>query len=138
MKKVCLKLKTIVSSHNQDPEFLAKLSDKVLGCLYDPKKDIIGINFSFNPSKKKKGGKTQTDMTLLDIDAFYVSPQTRISLLSIGNGIYDLLGLAAPYTIKLKLLMKDTLSVDNPGDCDSPMSAKFIKEWPSDVKDGIL
>ena len=67
-------------------------------------------------------------MTLLDIDAFYVSPQTRISLLSIGNGIYDLLGLAAPYTIRLKLLMNNTLSVNNPGDWDLPVSTKLIKE----------
>ena len=43
MKKVGLKLKTIVSSHNPDPESLAKLSDKVLGCLYDTKKDLIGV-----------------------------------------------------------------------------------------------
>ena len=138
MKKVGLKLKTIVSSHNLDPESLAKLSDKVLGCLYDPKKDLIGIKFSFNPSKKKKGAKTKPDLTLLDVDTFYKSPQTQRSMLSICNRIYDLLGLAAPYTIKLKLLMKDTLTVDNPGDWDSPVSSKLIKEWASAVKEGIL
>ena len=43
MNKVGLKLKTIVSSHNLDAVSLAKLSDKVLGCLYNPKKDLIGI-----------------------------------------------------------------------------------------------
>ena len=34
--------------------------------------------------------------------------------------------------------MKDTLSVDNPGDWDSPVSSKLIKEWASAVKEGIL
>ena len=101
MKKIGLKLKTIVSSHNPDPESLAKLSDKVLGCLYDPKMDLIGINFSFNPFKKNKGAKTKPDLTLLDVNTFYKSPQTWRSLLSICNGIYDPLGLADPYTIKL-------------------------------------
>ena len=43
MNQVGLKLKTIVSSHNLDAVSLAKLSDKVLGCLYNPKKDLIGI-----------------------------------------------------------------------------------------------
>ena len=76
MKKVGLKQKTIISSHNPDAESLAKLSEKVLGCLYDPKKDLIGIKFSFNPSKKKKGAKTKPDSTLLDMDTFYESPQT--------------------------------------------------------------
>ena len=73
MKQVGLKLKTIVSSVSQDPEDLAKLSDKVLGCLYNPKEDAIGIKFVFNPSKKKKGLKTKLDLTLQDIDAFYKS-----------------------------------------------------------------
>ena len=74
MKQVGLKLKTIVSSVSQDPEDLAKLSDKVLGCLYNPKEDAIGIKFVFNLSKKKKGLKTKPDLTLHDIDAFYESP----------------------------------------------------------------
>ena len=34
--------------------------------------------------------------------------------------------------------MKDTLTVDNPGDWDSPVSSKLIKEWASAVKEGIL
>ena len=34
-------------------------------------------------SKKKKGPKTKPDITLLDVNAFYKSPQTWISLLSI-------------------------------------------------------
>ena len=68
MKKVGLKQKTIISSHNPDAESLAKLSEKVLGCLYDPKKDLIGIKFSFNPSKKKTGEKTKPDLTLLNVE----------------------------------------------------------------------
>ena len=34
--------------------------------------------------------------------------------------------------------MKDTLSVDNPRDWDSPVLTKLIKEWASAVKEGIL
>ena len=137
LKQVGLKIKTIVSSVSQDPEDLAKLSDKVLGCLFNPKEDVIGIKFVFNPSKKKKGLKTKLDLTLHDIDALYESPQSRRSLLSICNRIYDPLGLRSPYTIKLKLLMKETLSVDNSGDWDTPVSKKPIKEWSLIVKEGI-
>ena len=113
MKKVGLKLRTIVSSVSQDQEALSKLSNNVLRCPYNPKDDLIGVKFAFNPSKKKKGLKVKPDLTLPDVDTFYKSPQTRRSLLSICNEIYDPLGLASPYTIKLKLFMKDTLSVDN-------------------------
>ena len=51
--------------------------------------------------------------------------------------MYDPLGLATLYTIKLNLLMKDTLAVDNPGDWDSPVSASLIKEWSTALKEGI-
>ena len=33
--------------------------------------------------------------------------------------------------------MKETLSVDNPGDWDTPVSRKLIKEWSLAVKEGI-
>merc|ERR1712101_32991 len=36
MKKVSLKLKTIVTSHLQGQEGFSKASDRVLGNLYDP------------------------------------------------------------------------------------------------------
>ena len=77
MKKVRLKLKTIVLSVSQDQEALSKLSDKVFRCLYDPKNDLISVKFTFNLSKKKKGLKVKPDLTLPDVDTFYKSPQTR-------------------------------------------------------------
>ena len=137
LKQVGLKIKKLVTSVSQDPEDLTKLSDKVLGCLYNPREDLLGIKFVFNPSKKKKGLKTKPDLTIQDIDEFYESPQSRRSLLSLFNGIYDPLGLMSPYTIKLKLLMKETLSVDNPRDLDTPVSKKLIKERSLAVKEGI-
>merc|ERR1712240_689883 len=89
LKQVGLKIKTIVSSVSQEPEDLAKLSNKVLGCLYNPREDLLEIKFVFNPSKKKKGIKIKPDLTLQDIEEFYKSPQSRRSLLSLCNGIYD-------------------------------------------------
>ena len=90
MKKVGLRLKTIISSISQDQEALSKLSNKVLRCLYDPKKDLIGMKFSFNPSKKKKGAKVKPDLTLPEVDTFYKSPQTQnlFSASAIGSMIH--------------------------------------------------
>ena len=87
MKKVGLKFKTIVTSHSQDQEALSKLSDRVLGNLYDPVKDLIGVKFTFNPAKKRKGAKVKPDLTLDDVESFIKTPQTRRSLLSICNAI---------------------------------------------------
>ena len=52
LKQVGLKIKTIVTLVSQEPKDLAKLTDKVLGCLYNPREDLLGIKFVFNPSKK--------------------------------------------------------------------------------------
>ena len=82
LKQVGLKIKTIVTSVSQDPEDLAKLSDKVLGCLYNPREDLLGIKFVFNPSKKKKGLKTKLVLNLQHIDSFYESPQSKGSTTS--------------------------------------------------------
>ena len=68
MAKVGLKLKTIVSSVSCDQESIEKLSEKVLGCLWDPMKDLIGIKFSFNPSKRKKGVKVMPNLTIKDLN----------------------------------------------------------------------
>ena len=54
LKKVGLKLKTIVSSNSHDKESMSKLSDKVLGCLWNPLSDLIVVKFAFNTSKRRK------------------------------------------------------------------------------------
>ena len=116
MKRVALKLKPIMTSKSSDQESLEKLSDKVLGYLYNPVDDKLGISFTFNPAKKRKGAKVCPDLTLANVDDFMKTPQSRRTLLTICNAVYDTLGLATPFTIKLKILMKETLSLDNP-DC---------------------
>ena len=96
-----------------------------------------GIKFVFNSAKKRKGAKVCPDLKIEDVDSFIKTPQTRRSLLALCNAVYNPLGLATPFTIKLKILMKETLSLDNPGDWDSPVSTSLIKEWASAIKEGI-
>ena len=116
MKRVGLKLKTIVTSRSSDQESLDKLSDKVLGYLYNPVDDKLGISFIFNPAKKRKGAKVHPDLTLADADDFIKTPQSRRTLLAICNAVYNPLGLTTPFTIKLKILLKESLSHNFVGD----------------------
>ena len=103
-----LSLKTKEKS-NQNQEALPKLSGRILGNLNDTIKDI-GVNPIVNYANKAKGAKVNPDLTLKDVKSFIKTPQTRRSLLSICNAVYNPLGLESQYTIKLKLLMKDMLS----------------------------
>ena len=79
-----------------DQEFTEKLTNKVLGYLWGPRGDLIGIHFN---------------LMIEDYEEFKETNQTQRSLLPVGNKIYSPLGLDALYTIKLKLLMKETLSI---------------------------
>ena len=134
---VGLKLKTMVRSGSTDEDAIAKLSGTVLGHIWEPTKDVFGVSIKFNYSKKKKGKRDKPDISLKDIGEFKGFQHNRRSLLAVCNGIYDPLGLCTPYTIKLKLLMKDTLNVENPGDWDSPVSKKLIDEWAETIAEGV-
>ena len=57
--------------------------------------------------------------------------------MGICNGIFDLIGIASPYSIKLKILMKETLNIDNPDDWDSPVLKVLIDEWASTVSEAL-
>ena len=96
--RVAIKLKTIVTSKSSDQESLEKLSDKVLGYLYNYVDDKLGASFIFNPAKKRKGAKVCPDLTLADADDFIKIPQSRTCLLATCNAVHIPLGLVAPIT----------------------------------------
>ena len=72
------------------------------------------------------------------MERFQDSSPTRRALLSVVNGVYNPLGIASPYTIKLKLLMKSTITHQDVSDRDSPVPSKIIKEWVELIKEGIM
>ena len=76
-------------------------------------------------------------MTLEYIKLFKKIKHKRRTLLSLCNGIYDPLRLASPYNFKQKILMKETLNVEDPEDWDSLVSPKLIGYWAKAVQGGI-
>ena len=62
----------------------------------------------------------------------------RRTFLGICNGIFDPIRISSPFSIKLKILMKDTLNVDNPGNWDSPVSTALMDKWASAVSEAFL
>ena len=88
MTKVSHKLKTIISNESLDQESIEKLTDKVLGCLWDPKIDLNGIKFNFNHSKRRKGVKIKHNLTIQDLKKFEETCQTCRSLFSVCTRIF--------------------------------------------------
>ena len=126
--RVTLKLKPIMTSESSDQESLEKLSDKVLGYLYNYVDDKLGASFTFNPAKKRQGAKVCPDLTLADVDDSIKIPQSRRTLLATCNAVHIPLGLVDPITTKLKVLLKEFLSHNCTGDWDPPASTNLIKE----------
>ena len=57
-RSVGLTLKTLVASGSSDSEAIKKLSGSVLGYKWNIERDVLGVRFSFNESKKRKGIRT--------------------------------------------------------------------------------
>ena len=77
------------------------------------------------------------------MDVFRSSTHNLRGLLGICNTIYDPLGISAPFTIKLKLLMKDTLAMeDRPQDVkkdwDKAVPQEIIEGWSQVIEEGII
>merc|ERR1712163_105962 len=143
LNNVGLHLKTLVTSGSRDKEAIAKLSGTALGYIWEPTTDFMGVKLKFNPSKKKKGIKSMPDLTLSDLQSFDTLSLSKRQIVSLCNGIYDPLGIASPYTIKLKLLIRDCLLTQDRGTLSSKSSwdaaipSSHTSKWAELIREGI-
>ena len=99
--------------------------------------DKPSISSNFNPAKKK-GAKVRPDLSFADVDGFIKTPRSRRSLLTICNTDHYPLKLVNPFTIKTKILLKESLSLNSVGDWDPPASTSLIKEQAAKLKEAIM
>ena len=107
---VGLRIKSMVCSGSEDQEAINKLLGVVLRYKWEPQQDLIGITLRFNISEQRKGKCQEPDLSLSNIEQLKSVKHTR-TLLRICNGAFDTIMIASPYSIKLKILMKDTLNI---------------------------
>ena len=101
-----LKAKTFISTGEVDEDAKALIGGKVLGYGWDASSDVMKVNFPIHLSNKKKKARMDPPLTL---EAFQLLPKSKITkriCLGITNGFGDFLGLASPFSIRFKLLMK--------------------------------
>ena len=65
----------------------------------------MNIPLNFNISKKRKAKHQDPDLSLSNIDKLKSAKHNRRILLGICNEIFNTIGIASPYSIKLKILM---------------------------------
>ena len=114
------------------------LGNKVFGYQWNAKKDEMSLLFSFNLSKKKRNVRTLPDLNLGDLDSLKTVKMSKRNLLGITNSTGDFLGVASPYTIKLKLNMKKLYEVDIPLAWDDDIPEGLRESWISLIAEALV
>ena len=110
-----------------DRKSLTKDNNIVLGVLWQPSSDTIHFDMRLNFSKKVKKQRIGPDLTKMDIPDKIPSKLTKRIVMSQLNGIYDPLGLLVPFTIKGKILMRDSWA--RKLDWDTELTSDEANKW---------
>ena len=102
------------------PNDKSSSTEKVLGVVWNPVRDEFVYKMHLrNTSKKQPNEKTH------DNDS---NPAKRI-ILSQVNSIYDPLGLAGPFTVRAKILMRELWGIENKLGWDDAIPERYKQYW---------
>ena len=105
----------------------AAATEKVLDVVWDPIRDNFQFKAKLSFSPKKKLTLIRKDMTPADIHIPDIL--TKRTLLSQVNYIYNPPGLARPYTVRAKILMRKLWTNETKLDWDDPLPEENRREW---------
>ena len=116
------RLKAVALSGEKDGAALEKLSGSVLEHRYSTEEDTLAVKFKVNISRRKRRKPTGPDLTVDTLSELGQVVLTRRLVLGVTSGQFDMLGMASPLLIKLRVRMRD-LFVKEAGlswDCSLP------------------
>ena len=114
------------------------LNNKLFGYGYDSKQGKLKLIISLNLSKKRKNVRTEPDLTVSDLGSLKSTTMTKRNLLGITNSFGDFLGVAEPFTLRFKLLMKKLFDVEVPMLWDQPIEGKLKEEWIELIAEAVV
>ena len=114
---------------NEKP-LLQNTNSNVLGTRWNISKDTLGYNVNLNFSNDKKNGTEAPNLTRDHLYLDRCISLTKRMILSQVNGIYDPLGLAIPFTVRAKFLMRKLWRSDYKTiGWDDPIPDDVQDEW---------
>ena len=132
------KVKQFVVEGDMEQDDDNLLGNKVFGYSYNAKTAVMGIKFSINLSRKRRNARTKPDLTVRDVDSLKSVQMTKRILLGLTNSFGDFLGIASPYTIRLKLNMKKLFEVDIPLGWDDDIPQELRDKWVELVVEALV
>ena len=103
-------------------------NQKVLGVGWNSKTDSFHFSVRINFSPRRKKIRTGPDLNINQIPSEIPIALTERMVLSQVNGIYDPLGLATPFTAKVKILLRNLCGTNKKNlDLDEPIPGELRK-----------
>ena len=99
-------VKVMVASGDNDDQDLEMISNKVLGYGWNARTDEMKVNFPINLANKIRKKKQQPDVTVETLHLLSDTKLTKRICLGVTNTFVDFMGIAAPFVLNFKLLMK--------------------------------
>lgn len=101
-------------------------TEKVLGIIWNPMKDYLCFEVKLDFSRKKHKLRTET---MNQLPNEIPEQLTKCIILSQVNSIYDPLGLAGPFTVRAKIMMRQRWASDVKIDWDDPIPEENRRDW---------
>ena len=113
LDKGSLKAKVFISTGDTDENLKELIGNKALGYHWNATTDMMAVSFPIYLTNKRKKPRIQPALSkdtlgLLDYAVF-----TRRLCLGITNGFLDFLGVACPFTLRFKLLMRQLFETEH-------------------------
>ena len=105
--------------------------EKILGLYWNLQKDVFEFKSKIVLRSKSKKEKIKTYENVDDLKIDPITSLTRRQALSQLNSIYDPLGLATPFIVKAKILMRKTWNLEECSDWDDVLPNEITAEWIS-------
>ena len=112
--------------------FVGQMDDgqKVLGMHWIPESDSFSFKVQLNFSPKVRKRRTGPNLSKHDVPSGIPKLLTKRMILSVVNGIFDPLGLAAPVIMKAKILMRKFHTNELKGlGWDDVIPSEYRNEW---------
>ena len=135
-----LKMKVVVTTGEQDKELTRLIGDKVLGYNWDTVSDDMSVSLPVNITKNKtKKLRSGPDLTVESLDLLREVKLSRRLCLGITSGFLDFLGIACPYTLRFKLLMKQVFEdKDIQLSWDDELPKKYLAPWIDLITETVM
>ena len=137
LKKGNLKVKVMVATGEADEEVKDTLGNKVLGYAWDSTSDNMAVKFPINVSGRVRKLKQKPDITADSLKMLKEVKLTKKICLGVTNSFVDFLGVACPFTLRFKLLMKQIFEDSSIGwNCEIGEAA--ADAWMELISEAVL